>query len=94
MAFSISETAISFIKKRGVNEVTINVIDAKAGCVGSFKEIEVKLGKPRNLEKFDMEVVGEITIYYPKSNFMKEGEFILTLEGVLFLKQLVLKRKD
>ena len=92
MGFSVEKDAISFIKDKGFNEVTISVANVKGGCVGSFKEIEVKLGKPKDPSNFTSTEVGGITLYYPNSKFMKEGEFSLKLEKIFFLKKLILKK--
>ncbi len=94
MGFEIKEDAASFIKSKGYDEVTISTANVKGGCVGSFKEIEVKLGKPKDPSSFGSTQVSGITIYYPDSKFMKEGNFVLRLEKVLFLKKLALKKVE
>ncbi len=91
MGFKISQEALSFIKNKGFNEITVNVANVKGGCTGSFKEIEVRLGAPKRLENFEKTEVEGINIYHPKSKFIKEGNFSLTLEKMLFLKKLVLR---
>ena len=92
MSFKINSDALSFIKDKGFNEITVTVTNVKGGCTGSFKEIEVKLGIPKKLEDFEKTKVDGIIIYHPKSKFIKEGEFLLTLEKMLFLKKLVLRK--
>ncbi len=94
MGFEIKEEAISFIKSKGYEEVTITATNVKGGCVGSFKEIEVRLGKPKDPASFGSTQISGITIYYPDSKFMKEGNFVLKLEKVLFLKKLALKKVE
>ncbi len=94
MGFEIKEDAISFIKSKGYDGVTISATNVKGGCVGSFKEIEVKLGRPKDPSSFGSIQISGITIYDPDSKFMKEGNFVLKLEKVLFLKKLALKRVE
>ncbi len=93
MAFEITDDALSFIKNKGFNEVTINVANVGGGCTGSFKEIEVKLGKPKDPSRFKKTEVSGISIYHPDSKFINEGEFSLILEKMLFLKRLAIKKR-
>ncbi len=94
MAFEITDSALSFIKDKGFNEITVNVANVGGGCTGSFKEVEVRLGRPKDLSRFKKTEVSGISIYHPDSKFINEGKFSLVLEKVLFFKRLALKKKD
>lgn len=88
MKINLDKEAREFIEgKSKQNSINISVVQAKTGWCTTM-QLSVKMGNPRNINKFNLYEVDGINIYLEQGLIVPSDEISISLKKIMFFKTL------